>query len=301
VTAFLHRVFGLPTPVALNIAIAAFAGAALVLLMAAISGLDIWMTGRQGAARVIFGASVALSLLAIPLALYVVSRETPVLNDVTTDLVHPPEFVEAARARAGDSNPLAYPAERFAALQQASYPDIKTIAIPRSSEEAFEIALQALAKLRYKTSYEALPDEEPGAPGIIEVTDKTLILGFADDVVIRVTGDDSASRIDVRSASRYGRTDFGRNADRIREILREIVGRLEASVPDPLGLPKASRKKDAKTSAIRQKARDPESEEERPRQGPSRSNARRVPGQKAPPRATDGAPAPGKSRAQSDE
>lgn len=301
VTAFLHRVFSLPTPVALNISAAVFAVAALVLVMAAVAGLDIWMTGRQGASRIVFGTSIALALLAIPAALYIASRQWPEINDVTTDVVTPPEFIGAAQRRAAGSNPSLYPADRFAGKQREYYPDIKTLVVPRSTEEAFESALQALAKLRYKTSFEAPPEEDPGSPGIIEVSDRTMILGFPDDVVIRVTGDEVSSRIDVRSASRYGRNDFGRNAERIRELLQEIVGRLEASVAAPRAQKKPVAKKDDKPGIKRQKGRDPESADGRRRQDPSRSDTRRGLVRKALPRPSDADQAPGKQRVQSGE
>ena len=66
VTLVLHRMLLLPMEVAMTIAVAVFAGAALALVMAAIAGLDIWVTGRKGAARVLCGAVMALGLLAIP-------------------------------------------------------------------------------------------------------------------------------------------------------------------------------------------------------------------------------------------
>src|SRR3954471_1057011 len=49
VTAVLHRLMLLPTPVAMTMVEAIVAGGALSLLMALIAGLDIWVTGRQGA------------------------------------------------------------------------------------------------------------------------------------------------------------------------------------------------------------------------------------------------------------
>jgi len=52
VTVALHRFSLLPTSVAITLAIAVLAGALLALVMAAVAGLDIWVTGRQGAARV---------------------------------------------------------------------------------------------------------------------------------------------------------------------------------------------------------------------------------------------------------
>jgi hypothetical protein len=44
---------------------------------------------------------------------------------------------------------------------------------------------------------------------------------------VRPTAD--GARIDVRSASRYGRSDFGTNAARIRTLLEEIDGKLAAA------------------------------------------------------------------------
>lgn len=283
ITFLLHRLFGLPTQVALNIAAACFAGAALVLVMALVAGLDIWVTGRQGAARIVVATTVASVLLAIPLGLLVLSRKWPMLNDVTTDVKNPPLLAGAEKARGPGSNPVVYPATRFASLQQASYPDIKTLEIPRSSEETFELVLQAIGKLKMRSAYEAPPDEEPGAPGIVEIADRTLVFGFTDDVAIRISGDETKSRVDVRSSSRYGRSDFGRNAERVRAILKEIVGRLEASVPNADAAARALRKKEAKAEAKALREGSPASTERRPKRDPSRSGARREPARKASP------------------
>ena len=56
--------------------------------------------------------------------------------------------------------------------------------------------------------------------GIIEAVARTPILGFRDDVVVRVRATTDGARIDVRSASRYGRHDFGTNAARVRNADR---------------------------------------------------------------------------------
>jgi len=44
-------------------------------------------------------------------------------------------------------------------------------------------------------------------------------MGFTDDIVVRITPAGAGSRIDLRSSSRYGRSDFGVNAARIRAYL----------------------------------------------------------------------------------
>jgi uncharacterized protein (DUF1499 family) len=267
---FLHRLFGLPTPVALNIAFACFAGAALAFVMAIIAGLDIWVTGRQGAARVVVASIVSLALLAVPAGLFVVGRNYPVINDVSTDIATPPQFVMAQKERQAGSNPTDYPSG-FAVQQAGNYPDIKTLVVPRGAEETFELVLQALGKLKMRAAYESPPDEDTGVPGKIELTDKTMVLGFVDDVSIRVAGDTDTARIDVRSASRYGRSDFGRNAERVRLILREISGRVDASVPSPEAAEEARKKKDEKTQAKRSRDDSRESRSHRRRRrSPSR-------------------------------
>ncbi len=278
VALFLHRLFALSTPVAMNIATAVFAGAVLVLVMALISGIDIWITGRQGAARVVSGAVVALALLAIPLSLWVVSQEWPAINDVSTDMARPPAFTELSKLREAGSNTADYPAEAFAPLQKASYPDLKPLIVERSPDEAFELVLQALGKLRLKTLSEVPPSGANDGAGSIEFSDHTLVLGFVDDVAIRVTGEgEAAARIDIRSASRFGGHDFGHNAQRVRLILKEIVGRLEATVPSVDKKPAAAAKKDGKALIKRPQARDRPSAGGSSKPAPSRSGTRRAP------------------------
>jgi len=45
--------------------------------------------------------------------------------------------------------------------------------------------------------------------------------------VIQIKGDDAHAQIDVRSVSRYGRHDLGRNASRIRKLFAEVSAALE--------------------------------------------------------------------------
>lgn len=272
VTAGLHRLSLLQTPVALTIAYILIAAAALAFVMAAIAALDIWVTGRQGTARVLCGAIVALGILAVPAGVWVMSLRWPAINDVTTDLAEPPEFTVAKEERGPDANPVDYPADRFAELQRENYSDLRSLVIPRTTEEAYELVMQAVGKLKLKTTLEAPPEDEDDAPGFVELTDRTPILGLVDDVIIRVLGEDRSARIDVRSASRYGSNDFGRNAERIRTILKEIAARYEASVPDPDKEAAAAARK-AKLKA--EKARGPASKANRRRPNLSRSDIRR--------------------------
>jgi uncharacterized protein (DUF1499 family) len=229
--AFLHRLFGMPTPVAFNIVLAAYAGAILSMLMGAVAAVGIWRTGGMGTARVVFGFLLSLAMISGPLLLVVLARDYPPINDLTTDTRAPPVFTTLAKARnEPGANSTAYPGDRFAKEQVRAYPDIKPMQVNRSSAEAFELAVESVRKLKMDVVREEGPTED-GGEGTIEAVDRTLIAGFYDDIAVRVTGNDTSARIDIRSASRFGRADFGHNAERIRNLMREIVTRLEATVP----------------------------------------------------------------------
>ena len=47
-------------------------------------------------------------------------------------------------------------------------------------------------------------------------------MGLRDDVVVRVRPAREGARVDVRSASRYGYTDLGANAERVEALLDDI-------------------------------------------------------------------------------
>jgi uncharacterized protein (DUF1499 family) len=58
--------------------------------------------------------------------------------------------------------------------------------------------------------------------GRIEASDRSFWFGFTDDIVIRIAASDTGSRVDVRSVSRVGRSDFGVNAARVRAYLAKL-------------------------------------------------------------------------------
>jgi hypothetical protein len=59
-----------------------------------------------------------------------------------------------------------------------------------------------------------------------------MILGFREDVVVRIRAASDGTRIDVRSASRYGRNDLGSNAARVRDLISSIDDVLSAPHPE---------------------------------------------------------------------
>jgi uncharacterized protein (DUF1499 family) len=59
--------------------------------------------------------------------------------------------------------------------------------------------------------------------GRIEAVALTPIMGFREDVSIRIRSVDGMVKIDMRSASRYGNHDYGGNARRIETFLAEFI------------------------------------------------------------------------------
>ena len=58
--------------------------------------------------------------------------------------------------------------------------------------------------------------------GRLEATATSFWFGFKDDVVIRIQTVDGETQLDIRSKSRVGRSDVGKNAERIREFLAAL-------------------------------------------------------------------------------
>ena len=179
---------------------------AIVLVVGA--GVVIWRTGIGGKLSGTVALLVSLLLIAWPVSYLLAYYGQAKLNDVSTDIRVPPKFVTIGGVRRAGANPVAFQKERAERVQAASYPDIRSINVDRSSEEVFELALTVLNRFGVHVIAERAPDMASGAPGWIEGVDRTLVMGFYDDVVVRIAGDRRRARFDVRSASRYGQHDF---------------------------------------------------------------------------------------------
>lgn len=155
---------------------------------------------------------VALAAAALPLYWLQVARTLPPINDITTDLADPPEFVAILPVRASAPVSAAYPGKDTADAQRAGYPDIAPIDLPTPPQAAFERALAVARDMGWSIVATDL------AAGRIEATATTAWFGFRDDVVIRVKAAGSGSRVDIRSLSRVGKSDLGTNAKRIRDF-----------------------------------------------------------------------------------
>jgi len=190
----------------------------LAALLVALIGA--WITRpaaqRRGFALALAGTVAGAVAFGVPFAMLQSAKASPPIHDITTDTENPPRFVAIIALRQGSPNSVEYEGEAVAGQQRMAYSDIRPVTLAEPPDAAFKRALTAARDIGWQI-VAAVP-----AQGRIEATDTTLWFGFKDDIVVRVISTAGGSRIDVRSVSRLGEGDLGKNAARIRAYLRRL-------------------------------------------------------------------------------
>lgn len=158
-------------------------------------------------------ASLATLMFVVPVAVMIANEATPppgeFINDISTDLEDPPRFAAVVSLRPAGSNPIEYGGAEVADRQRRAHPEI----VPLLSELAPEAAFQRAFETAETLGWEIVSGDLQA--GIIEAVDTTRFFRFKDDIVIRIRENPGGSRVDLRSRSRIGRSDLGKNAKRI--------------------------------------------------------------------------------------
>jgi len=201
--------------------------AVIAMLFAMAAFVVIWREGHKGLGYALLAFFIGIVLVTYPAYLGVKGYRLPPLNDITTDTVDPPRFEAIARLRPREANPVAYPGPAAAELQRANYPNIAPLQTASTPAELYEAALGVVTKRKWRV-VDARSPQAGRREGRIEAVARTAIMGFRDDVVIRVRPISGGARLDIRSASRYGQRDFGVNARRVLSLLEDIE---EAATP----------------------------------------------------------------------
>jgi len=235
---------------ALSTLAGAFMLACLAILLAFAAGIVIWQQGIGGGRQAVTALLIGAALIAYPAYLGIKASRLPAIYDITTDPIDPPQFDAIARLRPRDANPVTYAGLYTAEQQHAAYSDIEPDDTTVTPQDAFAAAMKVIAKRKWRV-VDARPPQGPlprvieaRAPqpsavrdGIIEAVARTPILGFRDDVVVRILPTIDGTRIDVRSASRYGRHDLGTNAKRVRSLIEDIDDVLATPPPQKKATP----------------------------------------------------------------
>jgi uncharacterized protein (DUF1499 family) len=213
---------------------AALAFAGVAILFAFIAFVSIWRNGVAGLSRALRGLFLGLLLLAYPAYLAQRAYTLPPINDVSTDTVNPPRFVALAAQR--PPNHVAYPGGQAAQLQHAAYGDIAPLQVDLPPRNTYDVVLGVINKHKWPVAA-AQPPAANRREATIETSTRSLVMGFHEDVVIRIAPAGNGSRIDLRSASRVAIPDLGTNAARLRSLLEEIDEAV-SNAPEPRPEPK---------------------------------------------------------------
>lgn len=196
---------------------AGYTGVAAAVISAAALVFGFRSLSRSGIITATAALLVGLAFAYVPWSWNQVRGTMPPIHDITTDTENPPQFVAVLPLREAEkANPVTYD-PKVGQQQKQGYPDIAPVTLPLPPEQAFKRALEA-ANARNWTIVAADP-----AAGRIEASERSRWFGFTDDIVIRVVAAGSGSRIDIRSVSRNGRSDFGVNAKRIRGYVSALT------------------------------------------------------------------------------
>ena len=216
-------------------ALATFFGAlgcaGLSILVSLAAFVAIWQNGSRGMGRILLALLIDAAVLAYPAYLAVQYRKLPPIHDITTDPIDPPRFDALAGLRTGEgANTAVYTGLYSAEQQRLAYPDIETVELDVPVQRAYEVTLQLIAKRKWLVIDERAP-QLPRRTGRIEAVARTPIMGFREDVSIRVTPDGEGSRVDIRSSSRYFESDLGSNAARVTKLMEDINNAVDNAKP----------------------------------------------------------------------
>lgn len=192
----------------------ALGAAALGLITVVLAGvLRRWRPALVGAL-----VSVAVvAMIAVPMQMKQRAQSVPPIHDITTDMNNPPAFKVLAAAREEAPNAVDYPGAETARQQQAAYPQLKPITLNMPITNAMDAVTATIQARGW--------DIAGTTDNTIEATATTRWFGFKDDVAIRMTETENGVQIDIRSASRVGKSDLGTNAERIQAFLEDLAKR----------------------------------------------------------------------------
>src|SRR5207245_9918786 len=120
-------------------------------------------------------------------------------------------------------------------------PAMRPVEIEMPVDRAYAVTLALVNKRKWLVIDER-PPQPPRRVGRIEAVARTPIMGFREDVSIRVSSDGEDSRVDIRSSSRYFESDLGSNATRIAKLIDDINTAADSDSLKPakkVALPKA--------------------------------------------------------------
>lgn len=214
-----------------SVAIYCFAAAAMLALFSMLVSFaafpSIWVDGYVGGRRLWSTFIRSLFLLIPALLLGYLYFSKPVLSDVTTAPLDPPEFEASLDILHEQDNSLALPSLLEREEQAIAYPELKSLSFQQSPALLYLMSEDAMKDNGWDIK-RALPVSENWLEdAYLEASIRSMITGLRYAMVVRLRDDgEEGTIIDMRSASLWGQHDLGLNSRRVlgfQETLKEMV------------------------------------------------------------------------------
>jgi hypothetical protein len=193
---------------------AAIAGLALFLAVGAF--VRLWVTGDQGWSKATLGMLFSLFCL-IPFAfVFWLAAISPKVSDVSTDYNRLPEIVSGITSRPVTAAEQAEIAVAFPGIGNRSY--------PFEPAEMFAITDELVDANGWEIRSNRQPVTALDEGQINAIA--TGILGWRDEVAIRITGSPQGSEVAMRSVALHDWSDLGENGRRIQNFLAQLDQRI---------------------------------------------------------------------------
>jgi uncharacterized protein (DUF1499 family) len=190
------------------------------LVSAILSIMGIYFTQNKnlhGFNRAVIGLFLSIAVVGTFIYFLIRAVSVPPIHDITTNFEDPPAFIALKEQRDQAANETEYPGGEVAEMQRKAFPNIQPIVLNLSESQAFDRALKAAQSMpRWEIVFSSKEE------GRIEATATIPWFGFKDDVSIRLQPVPDGTRVDIRSASRIGKSDLGENARRIHNYLQKL-------------------------------------------------------------------------------
>jgi uncharacterized protein (DUF1499 family) len=168
--------------------------------------------------RAVIGTILGLFVVTPVLWIMLTGPKVPAINDITTDVDHPPEFAHAQELNANRGRDMKYDKAKYADRQLQGYGPLAPLKMPEPPDDAFKTVQRTASQMPTWTITNANT-----ATRTIEGYSTSVLFHFNDDFIIQVRqGEGGGSLLEMRSKSRDGIGDFGVNHKRIKDFFAAI-------------------------------------------------------------------------------
>ncbi len=253
-TIFLHRTANITTVQAFWLISFGIGMVLASLVFGLRAAADLWEKGYKGGRATVNGIALSMLLL-IPFGIQLVNAlENPQLNDVSTDVINPPEYFSAQTDIVPTSSEAEVYDDYVSREIVSNYPELVARRYGAPQERVIVSVLELLKRWDWNIVYSAnLPkvevleeksenqddtklagdeneiskaaqagENENIADMVVQVRAKSFIMKLPSDIVIRLSPVNEGTLVDMRSSSQWGRHDFGSNAENISQFLEQL-------------------------------------------------------------------------------